>query len=270
MEVYLNGHIRSSKTLASKIQQAFLKNDNVHGHPADTAFNNLPVSIIKILFQKGWLCDGWHHLPYYTPWEELDIERTPLDYYDVEQLLERDDFQEKAKKTPIFHIANFIVNEIPLPEEIPEKIIVNDFLSEILDGYGIKSNLLLIDIIKYMNHKETKIELKQYPNLPENIANAVIDNIKIENEILYYFCLKYCDLKNIPEPMKKLLLKPFPYDGVFWHRRRIEFLLINKFITVDLSHETIIDLFTKGTSLSTLFNPIINRDLTSGPIKLNL
>ena len=269
MYIYLT-NIRSSKTLASKIQQAFLKNDTIDGRIHESAMRNLPVPVIKILFKKEWLVNYWRFLPYYTPWEEFDLEYSSLKYSTIKHLLSRDDFQEKAKKTPIFHIANFIVNEIPLPEEIPEKIIVNDFLSEILDGYGIKSNLLLIDIIKYMNHKETKIELKQYPNLPENIANAVIDNIKIENEILYYFCLKYCDLNNIPEPMKKLLLKPFPYDGVFWHRRRIEFLLINKFITVDLSHETIIDLFTKGTSLSTLFNPIINRDLTSGPIKLNL
>jgi len=268
MYIYLT-NIRSSKTLASKIQQAFLKNDTIGGRVHESAMRNLPAPVIKILFKKEWLIDYWRFLPYYTPWEEFDLEYSSLGYSTIKHLLSRDDFQKKAKKTPIFHIANFIVNNIPLPEKIPEKIVVNDFLREILDSYVFKNNQL--DIIKYMNHKETKIELKQYPNLSENIVNAVIDNI--ENEILYYFCLKYCDLKNIPETLKKLLLKPIPCsdDAVFWHRRRIEFLLINKLVTVDLSHETIIDLFTKCTSLNTLLViPIINQDLTSGPIKLNL
>jgi len=269
MEVYLNGHIRNSKTLALRIQQAFLNNDNVHGSPADIAFKNLPASIIKILFQKGWLCDDWHHLPYNTPWEELDIEHSPLDYYDVERLLERDDFQEKARKTPIVHIANFIKNDIPLPEEIPEKIIINQYLYEVLEpSYRAIPEAKIIDIIKYMNHKETEIEIQLTPNLPNGVVKAVINNI--ENELLYYFCLKY-DLNNIPEPMKKLLLKPIPYDCNDWQKSRIMFLLLNNFAIVHINQQTVAKLFNNDISFEdALLFLIKEEDFTDGPIEINL
>jgi len=268
MEIYLNGHIRNSKTLALRIQQAFLNNDNIHGSPGAASFKNLPVPIIKILFQKGWLCDDWQHLPYYAPWEELDIEHSPLDYYDVERLLERNDFQEKVRKTPMIHIANYIKNDVPLPEEIPKKIIINQYLYQVLEpSYRAIPETKIIDIIKYINHKETEIEIQRTPNLPDAVIKAVINNI--ENELLYYFCLKY-DLKNIPEPMKKLLLKPIPYDSNDWQKQRIMFLLLNNLAIVHINQQTIAKLFNNDINLNDALFLIKEMDFTNGPIKINL
>jgi hypothetical protein len=273
MSLYIDidGHTKSSKTLALKIQEAYIKNDIIRGDPQNVAMQNLPVPIIKILFEKGWLYDYWEYLPYNAPWEELDIENSPLRFYSLKNLLLKRNFKEKVKKTPTIQIADFVVNKTPLPKEIPEKIIINQYLADILEpGDREVSSHTIKEIIKYINHKETKIEIKPgiYPDIPDNILKDIINNI--ENETLYYFCLYEWNINNIPEAMKKFLLKPIPYDVDNWQEKRTAFLLLNNLAVIHINQKTVANLFIGGTYINHILEPIKEIDFTNGPIEINL
>jgi len=164
------------------------------------------------------------------------MEDVSINYYTLTELFTYKKLKNKLKKTPIYHILNFLIYDAPLPEEIPKKIIFNTFLHDIFDYSSTKSDATLAKIIKYIDHPETEIKIKQETNFGFSLINRIINNIK--NETLYYFCLKNCDLSKIPKPMEKLLLKPIPYNYSNWQKERINFLLQKNYIRIFPKNKT--------------------------------
>jgi hypothetical protein len=243
MTVRITGHIKKVQTLALKIQQAFLHNEEIYyGRNLDIdVIAQLPSHIIKILFQKEWLSNCWEYLPETAPWDYIDFSK--LDVDKVSKIINKVYSRTDLKIDGAGQIYLYAFKNVPLPITIPQKItleMIIDLFYRMLyiDDITIRDNKIL-NILKHINHAETKITHDKETDIPYRIDNIKEifhnSNIKafvneIKNNELFYLYLDYLAPKNIkyiPQAAANIFLKPIEPDC--WKHKLI-FLLKNKFI----------------------------------------
>jgi len=239
--------ITSGKTLSLIIQQAHLKNDAVYGKADPDAMKNLSDIAIKILFKRKWLFESWQYLPETAPWEDLDLNILDLSF--ITHLIKQPAIRDKLAKTPLFHVANLYENNIPLPDEIPDKVILNYPFVTIFSNSAYTEK-----VFNYINHPETEIIITNPMELPEEYIP------KIKNKELYYYCfntvLKATEKIDLPEQFKQLLLKP---SGAVYSKERISILLRYNFIKLDISPELMAIIFERPYKLYNFFEDKISK-----------
>jgi len=226
-------HIKNSNVLATKIQQAYLKNEPFVGSVRPDIIKNLPNHIIKILFEKNWLSNYWQYLPDTAPWENLDLEKAEIKYTTLSILLNDPNIANKLPKNPTLHIINYRFKDIPLPNEVPKKIILNGTLYNSLSfSSKIETIEKIINILKYMDHKETEIIFKIFFIYRDIHANTILEKYnKFENEMLMYLFIQTTKFEDI----KKILLKPLPINNSYLRYKRIDYLKKQGYLDINTS-----------------------------------